>query len=51
MENTEYQRKKIDDLYKRLGDAFSSIYHVELVSFLYVAYDNFEFIRLLVPLT
>lgn len=32
MENTEYQRKKIDDLYKRLGDAFSSIYHVELIN-------------------
>ena len=31
MENSEYQRKKADDLQKRLVDANSSIHHIELV--------------------
>lgn len=31
MENVEYQRKKVDDLQKRLADAHSSIHHIELV--------------------
>ncbi|KAK9279503.1 hypothetical protein L1049_013182 [Liquidambar formosana] len=31
MENSEYQRKKADDLQKRLADAHSSIHHIELV--------------------
>nr|DAD38551.1 TPA_asm: hypothetical protein HUJ06_012873 [Nelumbo nucifera] len=32
MENSEYERKKSDDLHKRLADARSSIHHIELVS-------------------
>jgi MAternally-affected-uncoordination protein len=31
MENAEYQRKKVDDLQRRLADAHSSIHHIELV--------------------
>lgn len=31
MENLEYQRKRMDDLQKRLADAHSSIHHIELV--------------------
>lgn len=31
MENSEYQRRKADDLQKRLVDAHSSIHHIELV--------------------
>ncbi|KAI4382684.1 hypothetical protein MLD38_008620 [Melastoma candidum] len=31
MENTEYQRKKSEDLQKRLADAHSSMHHIELV--------------------
>ncbi|XP_077239230.1 tetratricopeptide repeat (TPR)-like superfamily protein [Tasmannia lanceolata] len=31
MENSEYERKKADDLQKRLSDARSSIYHIELI--------------------
>ncbi|KAF8397065.1 hypothetical protein HHK36_018703 [Tetracentron sinense] len=31
MENSEYQRKKEDDLQKRLADAHSSIHHIELI--------------------
>lgn len=31
MENIEYQRKKMDELQKRLADALSSIHHIELV--------------------
>ncbi|KAF3454772.1 hypothetical protein FNV43_RR05220 [Rhamnella rubrinervis] len=31
MENLEYQRKKMDDLQKRLADAHSSIHHIELI--------------------
>lgn len=31
MENAEYQRKKVDDLQKRLADAHSSIHHIEIV--------------------
>ena len=31
MENSEYERKKEDDLQKRLSEAFSSIHHIELV--------------------
>ncbi|GMH12637.1 hypothetical protein Nepgr_014478 [Nepenthes gracilis] len=31
MENSDYQRKKEDDLQKRLADAHSSIHHIELV--------------------
>lgn len=31
MENSEYQRKKMDDLQKRLADAHSSIHHLELI--------------------
>ncbi|KAJ7959973.1 MAU2 chromatid cohesion factor-like [Quillaja saponaria] len=31
MENAEYQRKKAEDLQKRLADAHASIHHIELV--------------------
>lgn len=31
MENSEYLRKKEDDLRKRLADAHASIHHIELV--------------------
>lgn len=31
MENAEYQRKKVEDLQKRLADAHSSIHHIELI--------------------
>lgn len=31
MENSEYQRRKADDLQKRLVDAHSSIHHIELI--------------------
>lgn len=31
MENLEFQRKKMEDLQKRLADAHSSIHHIELV--------------------
>lgn len=31
MENSEYQKKKMDDFQKRLSDAHASIHHVELV--------------------
>lgn len=31
MENDEYRRKKLDELQKRLADAYSSIHHIELV--------------------
>lgn len=31
MENSEYERKKEDDLQKRLSEAFSSIHHIELI--------------------
>ncbi|XP_015865941.1 sister chromatid cohesion protein SCC4 isoform X1 [Ziziphus jujuba] len=31
MENIDYQRKKMDDLQKRLADALSSIHHIELI--------------------
>ncbi|XP_010278929.1 PREDICTED: uncharacterized protein LOC104612959 [Nelumbo nucifera] len=31
MENSEYERKKSDDLHKRLADARSSIHHIELI--------------------
>ncbi|KAA8543620.1 hypothetical protein F0562_021634 [Nyssa sinensis] len=31
MENFEYQKKKADELQKRLADAHSSIYHIELI--------------------
>ncbi|KAL5580463.1 hypothetical protein UlMin_012905 [Ulmus minor] len=31
MENFEYQRKKVEDLQKRLADAHSSIHHIELI--------------------
>ena len=31
MENAEFQRKKVEDLQKRLADAYSSIHHLELV--------------------
>jgi len=31
MENAEYQRKKVDDLQRRLADAHSSIHHIELI--------------------
>ncbi|KAJ0988952.1 hypothetical protein J5N97_007308 [Dioscorea zingiberensis] len=31
MENSEYERKKEDDLQKRLSEAFSSIHHLELI--------------------
>ncbi|KAK2980410.1 hypothetical protein RJ640_025256 [Escallonia rubra] len=32
IENSEFYRKKVDDLQKRLSDAHSSIYHIELAS-------------------
>lgn len=32
MENDEYRRKKLDELQKRLADAYSSIHHIELIS-------------------
>ncbi|KAL2930953.1 Sister chromatid cohesion protein SCC4 [Bienertia sinuspersici] len=32
MENSEYQRKKIDDLHRRLTDAYASIHHNELIN-------------------
>lgn len=32
MENSEYQKKKMDDLQKRLADTHASIHHVELIS-------------------
>lgn len=31
IENDEYRMKKLDDLQKRLADAYSSIHHIELV--------------------
>ncbi|KAJ0007480.1 hypothetical protein Pint_30700 [Pistacia integerrima] len=31
MENDEYRIKKLDDLQKRLADAYSSIHHIELI--------------------
>ncbi|XP_057961584.1 sister chromatid cohesion protein SCC4 isoform X2 [Malania oleifera] len=31
MENSEYQKKKVDELQKRLVDAHSSIHHIELI--------------------
>lgn len=31
MENSDYEKKKADDLQKRLSDARSSIYHLEIV--------------------
>lgn len=31
MENFEFQRKKMEDLQRRLADAHSSIHHIELV--------------------
>lgn len=31
MENSDYERKKADDLQKRLSDARSSIHHLEIV--------------------
>jgi len=31
MENVEYQRKKEDEMQRRLADAHSSIHHIELV--------------------
>lgn len=31
LENDDYQRKKIDDLHKRLADAHASIHHLELI--------------------
>ncbi|KAK3025840.1 hypothetical protein RJ639_041288 [Escallonia herrerae] len=31
IENSEFYRKKVDDLQKRLSDAHSSIYHIELI--------------------
>ena len=40
LENDDYQRKKIDDLHKRLADAHASIHHLELVSAQNVAVDN-----------
>ncbi|KAK7276148.1 hypothetical protein RIF29_17281 [Crotalaria pallida] len=31
MENAEFQRKKLEDLNKRIADAHASIYHIELI--------------------
>ncbi|KAK2644662.1 hypothetical protein Ddye_019857 [Dipteronia dyeriana] len=31
MENDEYRKKKLDELEKRLADAYSSIHHIELI--------------------
>ncbi|XP_059429670.1 sister chromatid cohesion protein SCC4 [Corylus avellana] len=31
MENADYQRKKVDDLQRRLADSHSSIHHIELI--------------------
>lgn len=31
LENLEFQKKRADELQKRLADAHSSIYHIELV--------------------
>ncbi|KAJ4719268.1 MAU2 chromatid cohesion factor-like [Melia azedarach] len=32
MENDEYRRKKVDELQRRLADAYSSIHHIELIN-------------------
>ncbi|XP_074308015.1 sister chromatid cohesion protein SCC4 [Silene latifolia] len=32
MENSDYHRKKEDDLQKRLGNAYASIHHIELIN-------------------
>lgn len=32
MENSDYQRKKADELHKRFADAHASIHHIELIS-------------------
>ncbi|CAK9182890.1 unnamed protein product [Ilex paraguariensis] len=31
MDNSEYQRKKVEELQKKLADAHSSIHHIELI--------------------
>ncbi|KAL9236853.1 hypothetical protein vseg_011475 [Gypsophila vaccaria] len=32
MENAEYHKRKVDDLQKRLGDAYASIHHIDLIN-------------------
>lgn len=41
MENSDYERKKVDDLQKRLSDARSSIHHLEIVR---ISYDFSSFL-------
>ena len=43
-ENSDYQKKKIDDLQKRVADAYASIHHLELVSFLKISWVYFVYI-------
>ncbi|XP_048139998.1 sister chromatid cohesion protein SCC4 isoform X2 [Rhodamnia argentea] len=42
MENAEYQRKKVDDLQKRLADAHSSIHHIEIIDKVKLEVQNYH---------
>lgn len=40
MENDEYQKKKLDELQRRLTDAYTSMHHLEIVR-VFVFFDFF----------